>query len=103
MDYYLRYLIYNQYGSLTQFGPEQILGELPNVSYGYNITVEGVTYRVGSIPYFKQKEEFMLIEILLVNEEGFERQQATGRVPVASIEKDFNLNGATEWGSTKLV
>lgn len=95
MSYLLHFLIKTPDGALQRLIPDQHRDELPRLGYGDTTIVEEVSYRVGSIPHFKQTPEVLLTEVLLVSEEEYERQKATGMVPVASIEQGFNLDG--EW------
>jgi hypothetical protein len=104
MNYLVRYLIQDAQGALQQLGPEQTFDDLPQLDYGAEVIIDNTLYRVGSLPTMKgMKAGGLLQEVLLVSEEEFERQKATGQVPVASLEPDFNPDGATEWEFRKVV
>jgi hypothetical protein len=49
MSYLLRYLIKTPDGGLERLIPDQPSTELPRLGYGNTITLEEVTYWVGSI------------------------------------------------------
>lgn len=103
MNYLVRYLIQDTQGALQQLSLEQPFDDLPQLGYGNTTTVEGTVYRVGSLPRMKRMETGgVLYEILLVSEEEYERQKAAQQVPVASLEPDFNPDGATEWEFRKV-